>query len=131
MRKQQGLSQQQAAAELKLRVDYPDEDLRRRISSFLGSRHFPAFRRLEVKVAAGAVTLRGHVGSYYEKQVALDTCRRVAGVLCTIDQVDVDAGIAGPETHPDLVGQVRAGCVEPGGCGSQIEFPAHAGLGAF
>lgn len=126
-----GVANVPAAAGLQLRVDYPDEDLRRRISSFLGSRHFPAFRRLEVNVAAGAVTLRGQVGSYYEKQVALDTCRRVAGVLSTIDEVEVDVSHTGVESQIDLVEQVRAGRVEPGGCGSQIEFPRQAGVGAF
>jgi len=104
MRKQLEVSRRLSTTELQLRVDYPDEDLRRRISSFLGSRHFPAFRRLEVSVLAGAVTVRGQVGSYYEKQVALDTCRRVAGVLCTIDQVEVEAGdgaaAPGPDTNP-------------------------------
>lgn len=131
------MGRQESGRELQLRVDYPDEDLRRRISSFLGSRHFPAFRRLEVKVFAGAVTLRGQVSSYYEKQVALDTCRRVAGVLKTIDQVVVDR--SGEAVNPPgrfaerlrLVEQVRAGRVEPGGAGSQLEFPAHSGLGTF
>lgn len=73
-----------------IRVDYPDDDLRQRISRFLGSRHFPAFRNLEIDVRHGAVTLSGNVCSFYEKQVALNTCQRVAGVLSTVDQIQVD-----------------------------------------
>jgi hypothetical protein len=128
---------QLAAAQVRLRVDYPDEDLRRRISSYLGSRHFPAFRQLDVRVADGAVTLTGRVSSFYEKQVALDTCRRVAGVLSTIDQVQVEppATISPPlPTAAAIWGRmetVRAGRVEPGGSGSRLEFPVHVGVGVF
>ncbi len=132
---------QLAAAEVRLRVDYPDEDLRRRISSYLGSRHFPAFRHLEVRVAGGAVTLAGRVSSFYEKQVALDTCRRVAGVLSTVDEVQVEAPESAAQSRPATVPatnpgwgrleSVRAGRVEPGGSGSRLEFPAQAGLGVF
>jgi osmotically-inducible protein OsmY len=131
MRKQLEVSRRLSTTELQLRVDYPDEDLRRRISSFLGSRHFPAFRRLEVSVLAGAVTVRGQVGSYYEKQVALDTCRRVAGVLRTIDQVEVEAGDGAAARGRGGMEMVRAGCVEPGGAGCQIQFPIHSGVSAF
>lgn len=73
-----------------IRIEYPDDDLRQRICRYLGSRHFPAFRNLEIDVENGSVTLHGTVCSYYEKQVALDTCRRVAGVLSTIDNISVD-----------------------------------------
>ena len=72
-----------------VRVDYPDDDLKDRIQSYLSSRHFPAFRELDVEVDNGKVTLSGKVDSYYEKQVALNCCGRVAGVLQTVDDVEV------------------------------------------
>ncbi len=73
----------------KIRVDYSDEDVRKRVSRWLTSRHFPAFRLLNVEVCHGLVTLSGAVDSYYEKQVAITSCQRVAGVLSLIDQVEV------------------------------------------
>ena len=77
------------SSSMKIRVDYPDEDVQERVAKFLTSRHFPAFRDLDVDVEHGAVTLSGTVDSYYEKQVALNACQRVAGVLTLVDEIDV------------------------------------------
>jgi osmotically-inducible protein OsmY len=74
----------------RLRPDYPDQDLQQRIQCFLQTRHFPNFRNLDVKVENGHVRLLGHVGSFYEKQIALSSCQRVAGVLSLSDEVSVD-----------------------------------------
>ena len=73
----------------RLRFDFPDTDVRKRVSNFLQNKNFPAFRNIKVVVHHGTVTLTGNVCSYYEKQVALNTCRRVAGVLAIIDKLDV------------------------------------------
>ncbi len=84
-----------------LRVDYPDDDLRDRVESFLFSRHFPGFRDLSVRVRDGNVTVTGEVGSYYEKQIAINSCRRVAGVLSVSDEIHVHEAInAGKESNP-------------------------------
>ena len=72
-----------------IRLDYTDSDLQSRVSSFLASRYLPALRRLSVQASGGVVTLCGKVGSFYEKQVALNTCQRVAGVQRLIDAVEV------------------------------------------
>jgi osmotically-inducible protein OsmY len=72
-----------------IRLVYPDDDVQQRVSSFLHSRHFTSLRRLNVAVRHGSVTLTGEVFSYYEKQVALNSCQRVAGVLHLIDEVAV------------------------------------------
>jgi osmotically-inducible protein OsmY len=72
-----------------IRIDYPDDDVRRRVSRFLYSRHFPAFRNLDIVVEHGAVTLTGEVQSYYEKQIAMTACQHVAGVLSLVDEIDV------------------------------------------
>jgi osmotically-inducible protein OsmY len=77
------------------RIDYPDQDVLQRVRTFLNSRHFPAFRQLQVDVVNGAVRLSGSVRTYYEKQVALNSCQRVAGVLQLID--DIGVGIAPPK----------------------------------
>ncbi len=73
----------------RIRIEFPDEDLRQRIESFLKTRHFPDFESLHVDVHDGSVTLSGSLRSYYEKQVALNSCQRVAGVLSLIDKVSV------------------------------------------
>lgn len=70
-----------------IRVDYPDDDVRRRVSSILSSRHFPVFRGLDIEVEHGAVTLSGEVHSFYEKQIAMTSCQHVVGVLTLIDEI--------------------------------------------
>ena len=71
------------------RFEFPDEDLRFRIESYLKSRHFPEFENLDVSVQNGSVILSGRLPSYYKKQVALSSCQRVAGVVRLVDQVRV------------------------------------------
>ncbi len=73
------------------RIDFPDHDVEQRVRTFLNSRHFPAFRKLNVDVANGSVRLSGNLPTFYEKQVALHSCQRVAGVLHLIDEIDVDS----------------------------------------
>jgi osmotically-inducible protein OsmY len=75
---------------LKTRTDHADKDLQSRVVTFLSSRHFPAFRNLSVSVSDGAVHVSGKLNSFYAKQVALNTCQRVAGVLELIDKIEVD-----------------------------------------
>ena len=66
-----------------------DRDLERRVKSFLFERQMQALRLLEVACSRGVVTLCGHVGSFYEKQLALSACQRVAGVRRLVDAVEV------------------------------------------
>ena len=73
----------------RVRVDYRDADIRHRVTSFLNSRHFPAFKNLQVEVENGSVIVSGELRTYYEKQVALSTCQRVAGVRTLIDEIGV------------------------------------------
>ena len=72
-------------------VEFDDLDLQNRVERFILSRDSSAFRELQVEVQHGCVTLSGPVDSFYDKQVAITTCRRVAGVLNTIDNIDVNA----------------------------------------
>ena len=71
------------------RFDFPDEDLRFRVEKYLRSRHFPEFENIDVDVNDGAVVLTGLLCSYYEKQVALSSCQRVAGVVTLVDRISV------------------------------------------
>ena len=72
-----------------IRVDYPDEDVKVRVARFLSSRHFSTLMEIEVEVLHGQVTLTGEVDSFYEKQVAMNSCQRVAGVLSLVDHISV------------------------------------------
>ncbi len=67
-----------------------DEDILGRVMAYLNTRHFPAFRELDVEVAQGSVTVSGILPSFHEKQVALNSCQRVAGVVQLIDEISVD-----------------------------------------
>ena len=66
-----------------------DRDLERRVANYLASSHVPGLRHLEVEAENGVVTLRGRVHSFYEKQLCQAFCRRVAGVVRYVDNVDV------------------------------------------
>lgn len=66
-----------------------DRDLERRVVSYLVGRHVPGLRNLQVEAKNGTVTLRGRVHTFYEKQLCQNCCRRVAGVLQFVDNVDV------------------------------------------
>ena len=68
-----------------------DHDLARRVLSFLAQRQMPALRRILVEVQNGTVVLKGRVQSFYERQLCLSCCQRVAGVVRLIDQIEVAA----------------------------------------
>ncbi len=70
-------------------TDRADHDLRERMVSYLCSRFRSSLRRLDVESSGGTVTIRGRVPTYYEKQLAINSCRRVAGVVKLVDDVVV------------------------------------------
>ena len=74
------------------RVDTADRLLASQISTQLAETNRASLRRLSVDVNGGEVTLRGHVGTFYEKQVAIQACRLLAGIDRLIDAVEVAGG---------------------------------------
>lgn len=66
-----------------------DVDLRRRVVSFLTDSNMPGLRQLRVDAVDGIVTLKGTVRTYYEKQLSQQRCKRVAGVVRLIDNIEV------------------------------------------
>lgn len=70
--------------------DPQDLDLEDRVANFLSSRPFRGLQRLSVRAEEGVVTLRGRVTSYYERQLAQQLVRRVAGVVRLIDELEVE-----------------------------------------
>jgi osmotically-inducible protein OsmY len=66
-----------------------DRMLERRIASELADTHRPSLKRLAVKVAGKNITLQGRVGSFHEKQIAIQTCRVLAGRERLVDAAEV------------------------------------------
>ena len=66
-----------------------DSALARRVELFLANQPRPALRYLQVEVRGGAVTLRGLVSTFYERQLALSSSARVAGVRELVDEITV------------------------------------------
>ena len=76
-------------AETLLTVPPADLELRRRVEGELAETHRPSLTRLAVDVRQGMIHLSGCVQSFYEKQLAIHSCIRVAGAGHLIDAVEV------------------------------------------
>jgi osmotically-inducible protein OsmY len=68
-----------------------DYVLAHEISTHLAETNRASLKRLSVDVSGGHVTLSGMVGSFYEKQIAIQTCRVLTGIERLIDAVEVAA----------------------------------------
>jgi osmotically-inducible protein OsmY len=66
-----------------------DTPLARRVRQTLAELHVPILRTLDVSAVDGVVTLRGRVRSYYERQLAHASVRRIAGVEKLIEEITV------------------------------------------
>lgn len=67
-----------------------DRELQRRIRSFLSNR-LPLSSRLRIEADNGVVTVMGTHTSFYHKQLCINCCQRVAGVVQLIDTTKVIA----------------------------------------
>ena len=65
-----------------------DRELERRVLSFMGQR-FTRTRPIEVQASQGVVTIRGDVRTFYERQLLISCCQRVAGVVRVNDELRV------------------------------------------
>ena len=71
-------------------VDFTeDELLARNVLNFVLGRIQPATNHVDVDADSGTVTVKGRVGSFYQKQLWLHGAQRVAGVRRVIDELDV------------------------------------------
>ncbi len=66
-----------------------DRDLEKRIRIFLFGMRMARLRHLDIEVQNGCAIISGTVHSFYERQLALSCCQRVAGVLSVTDEVQV------------------------------------------
>lgn len=62
-----------------------DHELERKITGYLAKTQRSCLKNLAVKVVDGRVSLRGQVGSFYEKQLAIHSCRSAAGTTRPLD----------------------------------------------
>jgi osmotically-inducible protein OsmY len=68
---------------------FDDVDLSQRVQMYLSSKDCPAFRNLVVEAERGVVTLSGRLENVRQRETALNSCRRVAGVLRLVDAIQV------------------------------------------
>lgn len=66
-----------------------DRELERRVINYLARQHFPQLQTIKVHAHEGVVVIRGRVNSFYERQMCIHCCQRVAGVVQLKDQVEV------------------------------------------
>lgn len=67
----------------------PTLDLEGRVRQFLALANRPCLRDIEVQVVGDSVILSGCVGTFYEKQLATEFVRRVAGVVGVLNRIEV------------------------------------------
>jgi osmotically-inducible protein OsmY len=53
------------------------------------NRNVSALRQVVVRADSGTITLRGTVTSFYQKQLCIQACRAVPGVVALVDEVEV------------------------------------------
>jgi osmotically-inducible protein OsmY len=70
---------------------HADRELRSRVVGYLCGQHVSDLRHLDVEARRGIVTLRGRVHTFHQKQLCLNCCQRVAGVLRIEDEIEVDS----------------------------------------
>jgi len=71
-------------------ISLSDRDLERRVKGFLRRQHFASLRTIEVNSQLGVVTISGQVNSFHERQLCINCCQRVAGVLGFNDRIEVN-----------------------------------------
>ena len=74
-------------------VRFSDADILQRVVSYLSCKGLDGIHELDIEVHDGIVTLSGYVESSHQRQVAVNSCQRVAGVVHLIDQLHIDADL--------------------------------------
>jgi osmotically-inducible protein OsmY len=93
-----GLPQQRSAQDF-TPMDAEDRELAARVRLYLGTTR-PALASLGVDAACGCVYLRGQVGTFHLRQLAIAAARRVAGVRDVVDELTVSADRSAPSPLP-------------------------------
>ncbi len=72
-------------------VSLADEDLARRVRLFLHQQRLVNGTQLVIEARRGAVTLRGDVSSFHQRQLIVSAARRVAGAGKIVDELRVQS----------------------------------------
>ena len=64
-------------------------DLENRVFRQLNRQNFPIFKKLSINADLGRVIISGTVRSFYERQIAINSVRQVAGVIKLTDNINV------------------------------------------
>ncbi|MBI2478816.1 MAG: BON domain-containing protein [Planctomycetia bacterium] len=70
-------------------VEGASGDLKRRVRSFLAQQGVNSAHHLTIEVRDGTVILHGLVSSFYERQLCISCCQRIAGVVRFVDNLTV------------------------------------------
>ncbi len=70
-------------------VPLTDRDLERHVTVRLLNRNVVSLRQVVVQASSGTITLRGTVTSFYQKQLCIQACRDVPGMVALVDKVEV------------------------------------------
>jgi osmotically-inducible protein OsmY len=72
-----------------------EPELERQVFGFLRNLDYSAARNVAVKAGAhGVLTLRGHVKTYYTRQVFVQCCRHLPGITAVVDELCVGPGMS-------------------------------------
>ena len=66
-----------------------EKQLEKKIENYLFQLSPQLNRTIKVECIGNTVMLSGRVNSYYQRQLCLNTCQRVAGVVKIIDEIEV------------------------------------------
>ena len=66
-----------------------ERDLRRRLNRLLDQQGYGPHRTLALSVERDVVVVQGRVPTFYQRQVAVECLKRVAGVTQVIDRIEV------------------------------------------
>lgn len=83
------LSQNPAVNLGKILSNQASDSVVQAITECLRAYTYPGMRSLSVSYSDGIVTLRGEVTTYYHKQVAQESVRRIVGIVTIVNLVDV------------------------------------------
>lgn len=64
-----------------------DIGLAAQVKMFLAGQHFPGLAKIDVEAEGDMVRLSGRVCTFYERQLAIACCKRVAGVRQVDDRL--------------------------------------------
>ena len=83
-----------------LHREQSDTELERRLTNFLYQRRVPGAEHIQLVAQGGVVAISGRTPTRSAKWLCIECCRRVAGVIRVIDNVEVEAAVT---KHPARV----------------------------